>query len=84
MGDDKINVRIKTIVQNPDGNHDKTVKLRFDVYNDEKNIGSAELDPVKVEEGDRKTRTALLLLAIRELKSDPVPKLKITVSVWDK
>ena len=85
---DNVEVRVRVSLLNPDRNDDKEVELLFEVINEivpgvDKVEGSFTLDPVKVKEGATVTRTTKATLPQAVLKTDPITKLRITMTTRD-
>lgn len=81
---ERVNVQVRVRILNPDGNHDKATRLRFDLHNGDEAVASAQVGPFKVEEGDRVAKAVHLSIPASNLVRDPMTTVKITVSVQDK
>jgi len=84
LGDDEVEVKIKATAHNPRGNHDKFVKLHFDVLNGEDVVRSATMKPIKCpDRGDEEEGEVTITLQSNTLKADPITKLRITMLTVD-
>jgi hypothetical protein len=109
---EKVEVKTRVRLMNPDQNHDKKVTLLFEVVNGdkveesfshvyekvsparaefEKRSGAlsqprnalGQVEPIKVKEGAIVTKIVTATLPLSALKTDPMTKLRITMTTWD-
>lgn len=79
-----VEVQIETSLRNPDGNHDKTVRMGFEIQNDGQTIKEAGFGPVKLEESDGVTRTVPVSFSLQDLKMEPMTRLRIKMSLQNR
>jgi len=73
-------VKVRAAVDNPNDNHDMKVGIRFEVLDGDTVVATDE-DSTGVEEGDEKKVGVTLTVPERLLKADPMPKLRLTMTV---
>ncbi len=80
----KVEVKVRATVTNPPHNHDKKVTILIEVLNGEDLVEAATIGPLEAEDNgnDVKGQTTLVLPP-GALKTDPMTRLRITVTAKD-
>jgi len=77
---EKVRVRFKATINNPDDNHDKVVKLLLEVMHGQTVVKSVAMSGIGVEEGQSGSGQASVILSTSDLETDPPPTLRITMT----
>jgi hypothetical protein len=80
-GSDRITTRIALRITNT--GHDKQVKLLLELVNGEKKVAESTLGPFKDKEGATVEQIGTIEVARSALLTDPITKLRITMTNWD-
>jgi len=83
LKDGRLEVKAKATVDNPRKNHDKKIVIVLEVLNGSDVVGKAQIGPIKCEEGDESSKQATLVLARETLRSDPVTRMRLTMTTED-
>lgn len=76
-------ISVKFSLVNPNGGDDKKVTLLFEVLNGDEIAGKFDLPATKVKEGSAVTKILTTSLPLTALKTDPMTKLRITMTDWN-
>jgi len=82
--DGKVEVRIKASITNPPRNHDKIVTVMLQILNGDRVVQNAVIGPVSARDNNNDVSKAVtLLLPADALKTDPMTRLRLTVTTQD-
>ncbi len=80
----KVEVRIKASITNPPRNHDKIVAVMLQILNGEQVVENAVIGPVVAEDNNNHVnKSVTLTLPADLLKTDPMTRLRLTVTTQD-
>jgi hypothetical protein len=82
-GAEHLSIGFRVILQNPNNNHDKAVRVEISLRNGDAKIGSTSFGPVKVEESDAATREVAFAIPVDALRTDPTTTVQLTVTAQD-
>jgi len=78
---DKIETEAHFSILNP--GHDKFVKLLLELFNGDEKVAESSLGPFKVKEGALVQHSTKITPSKKDLKTDPMTTLRITMTNWD-
>ena len=80
----KVEVRVKVSITDPSHNHDKIVTVMLQIRNGEQVVQNAVIGPISVEDNNNDVGKAVTLtLPADALKTDPMTRLRLTVTTQD-
>ena len=84
LSEDRVEVRIRATAYNPRGNHDKLVRLHFEVLNGEDVLTAGTMAPIRCPDSrDPEDGELTLVLPAASLRLKPVTRLRITMATED-